>query len=58
MKASILVKIDDNDIKSAGLDYESVLDILIEAMARECEHYRLDFDFGYNPEHITNGIAS
>ena len=58
MRVLFQISIDDKSIYNAGLTKEAILQITMETLAREYDSYSLDFDMGYNPNHITNDGAS
>lgn len=58
MKTSIVVQISDKSLKEAGIDYKWILDASLEALANLYNRHNLDFDCGYNPQIITNGIRN
>lgn len=58
MKTAIDVQITDKSLKEAGLDYRQILDASLEVLSDLYDKYNLDFDCGYNPQMITNGIRN
>lgn len=58
MKTSIDIQIADKSLKEAGLDYRKILDESLEVLSDLYDKYNLDFDCGYNPQLITNGIRN
>lgn len=58
MKTAIDVQITDKSLTNAGLDYRRILDASLEALSHLYDKYNLDFDCGYNPQMITNGIRN
>ena len=58
MKTAIDIQISDKSLKESGLDYRQILDASLEALSCLYDKYGLDFDCGYNPQMITNGIRN
>ncbi len=58
MKTAIDVQITDKSLKEAGLDYRQILDASLGVLSDLYDKYNLDFDCGYNPQMITNGIRN
>ena len=58
MKTAIDVQITDKSLREAGLDYRQILDASLEVLSDLYDKYNLDFDCGYNPMMITNGIRN
>lgn len=58
MKTAIDIQISDKSLKEAGLDYRKILDESLKALSVLYDRYNLDFDCGYNPMMITNGIRN
>ena len=58
MKTFIDIQITDKSLKEAGLDYRKILDESLEVLSVLYDRYNLDFDCGYNPQMITNGIRN
>ena len=58
MKTSIDIQITDKSLKEAGLDYRKILDESLDVLSALYDKYDLDFDCGYDPQTITNGIRN
>ena len=58
MKISIDIQITDESLKKAGLNNRQILDASLEVLSDLFDKYDLDFDCGYNPQLITNGIRN
>ena len=58
MKTSIDIQISDKSLNEAGLNYRQILDASLEVLSDLFDKYNLDFDCGYNPQMITNGIRN
>ena len=58
MKTSIDIQISDKSLEEAGIDYKWILDASLEVLAHLYDKYNLDFDCGYNPQMITDGIRN
>lgn len=58
MKTAIDVQITDKSLKEAGLNYRQILDASLEVLSDLYDKYNLEFDCGYNPQWIANGIRN
>ncbi len=58
MKTAIDIQISDKSLKEAGIDYRQILDASLEALSDLYDRHNLDFDCGYNPQMVTNGIRN
>lgn len=58
MKTAIDVQITDESLKAAGLTYDQILDTSLEELENLYVRYNLEFDCGYNPLLVTNGIRN
>lgn len=58
MKTSIDIQISDKSLNEARLNYRKILNESLEVLSVLYDKYNLDFDCGYNPQMITNGIRN
>lgn len=54
MRTTILIDIDDNSIEKQGYTYKEILNKTLDKIADLYSDLKLSFDFGYNPETITD----
>jgi hypothetical protein len=56
MKTYICIEIQDDSIKNADLDYQTILNLTLNSLSELYQQHNLVFDCGYNPQLTTDCI--